>query len=177
MIDMDDDSRKDLAEAIDRATSGERFMTEKSEIAEYYAGKYGETRWVPQFTTDMINALGLTNDKKTRNTIARDVQGARLDRAPKRQDVKDRYAALGKTLPPVKVPKDTRGKRARVKANGNIKISGDDRNKTIDRVLTPDQLQRLLEGDMTPVIEAYGNINPADVEGISNLQIDIELLD
>jgi hypothetical protein len=151
-------------------------MSDKLEIVEYYRDTHGGN-WRIDLTNKMIEVLGLASDKKTRNTISRQIQGARADIAPRQGKTKAQWAALGQALPPVKVPKDTRGKRARVRANGNVKISGDDRNKTIDRVLTPDQLQRLLEGDMTPVIEAYGNINPQDVEEITNLQIDIELLD
>lgn len=76
------------------------FMTSKSEIVEYYQDTYGRN-WRVKYTDDVIALRGLPNDRKTRNTISRQVQGERAWKAPRTAAIRKQWEQLGRVLPPI----------------------------------------------------------------------------
>lgn len=177
-IDLDSASERLLSEEVSEAALaagvGNIPLQTKAQVVDYYRATFPEKKWRAQLTTDLIQANGLANDKKTRNTISRTLQGTRLDSAPRDKNVLDRFKQLGSTLPPEFIPPAG----ARVKITAKLVFSGqkgkkNEVRKKFEVLLDQEEAIELLNGNIDVVIEEYG-INPGDVESCEIESIEIE---
>lgn len=162
---------KDFAGASDYETlrdviDDKAYMRGRAEIAEYYQDKYGQN-WKSHIVNDLHNL----NPNAKRASIAREFQyDARKGQERYKSErmtgaTKERYQALGKTLPP-------RGKQATVHFTGYVYYSGKAYPKEFTRELSEDQTRDMLDGNFSPMMEAYG-LNMNDLEGIEVTDVNI----
>jgi len=153
-----------LQEQIDNA-----YLSSRGDVLEHYRDEYG-TDWKSHAAADLAG----TSDKSSRayksamrqfqmdkRTGQERYKGERVSAA-----TKEKYKALGKTLPP-------KGKTATVTFSGYVYYSRKAYPKNFTRDLDEEQTQQLLEGNFWPVFEAY-EINMGDIEGIEVDSIDVQ---
>lgn len=175
MIEMDNKSQQTLSNALESATTQDKYLETKGEIVEYYRDTHGQN-WRTQFTKDWLSVLGLEDNKKNRNTASRQVQGDRAEKEARQGKTKDQWKKLGRTLPPYKAPKNLAGKSAVITTDFYVQISNSYTKKSFTRTLSPERTAQLLEeGGMDAIIEQYG-INPDDCEYLDGLNISIDFV-
>lgn len=169
MIDMDDESRERLIEAIDNASFTERYAETKAEIIEIYRDKFGVKGWRQPLQRDLANLTGMKL-----KSIEKRFDPQRRDNPEKRNAAQ--YKALGRLLPPTKVPRNLRGKRAVVTIGCYVTISNSYGRREFTRTLTVGRTQELLEtGGVDAIMEQYG-LDPDTIENVDIGSIDIDFI-
>jgi hypothetical protein len=109
------------------AGSTPNFMSNKTDIVEYYRDTYGKD-WRKHYTSDTIRAEGLPNTAKVRNTISRRVQGDRADKPARQGATRESFEKLGQQLPPTsRTPKSE---------TITVTVTGKQENGTRDRSIS-----------------------------------------
>jgi hypothetical protein len=169
MIDAGETDFALLQERIEQATHEDKFLSGRTEIIDYYQDRYG-ANWKSHIVDALVAITG-----KSRNTVSREFQYDKRTGQERYKSgrvtaaTREKYEKLGKTLPPYKVPKNVKGKRARVHFQGSLWFSNKRYAKDFTRTLSIEQTNALLEtGAFDAIIDAY-EIDPDTVE---SLQID-----
>lgn len=142
------------------------YLKGRSDIVEHYQDTYGQ-----DWKTHIVNDIHALNPNAKRASIAREFQyDARKGQERYKSErmtnaTKERYQALGKTLPP-------RGTQATVHFTGYVYYSGKGYPKEFTRELSEGQTADMLAGNFTPIMESYG-LNMNDIEGIEVTDVDI----
>lgn len=174
-IPMDDDSYEYLKGKIEAATNEDRYRSTKAQIVDYFQQEYPNTwqnsltKWIASHSSG-IESLSTMKEA----SIRRRFNPSRLN-SPENKNAAQ-YAALGRQLPPVRVPKKIEGKSASVHFVGTITYSGVPYDKDFTCTLSPAQLADMIENNsLDPVFQAYGIQTWELIEEteISSLSIDI----
>jgi hypothetical protein len=170
-IQTDDTSYGMLRDEIVRVTTEDRFLSTKSQIVEHYRGTYtgrGSDGWRQHLVNDLASLTGMKP-----KSLERRFDPSRLGNEEKKNT--GQYEALGKQLPPVKVPKDIAGRGANVHFQGTLWFSAKAYYKDFGATLDPDELAEMIENNaFDAIIDAYG-IDSLNVEDVQLDKLSIEL--
>lgn len=170
IIPIDDESRSLIEAAIEHDSYANKYLSTKAEIIDYYQDRYGAKGWKQRIIHDMASFTGMKE-----KSLEKRFDAQRRDNPEKRNA--GQYLAFGHTLPPIKVPRNLKGKRARVYIRCVLYFSGKPYRKTIQVTLTEARTRSLLENqDMDAIIEQYGNITLDDVEDVIVESISIQFV-
>lgn len=179
MFRTDGDSQAKLEAEVLRVTTTEKHLSGRGEIIEYYKDTYGfeKIRGVPSWQKHLVDKL-VAQTGKSRNTVSREFQmdkrtgQERYKSANPSKPTQEKYKELGKSLPPIRVPKKVTGTPI-VRFDGAVWYSETDYDKEFEVALSPDQLSALMEApSLDPIFEAYG-INVANMEAAEIYDITI----
>jgi hypothetical protein len=177
------DGYEQLNSAIESGSFELRPMTSKSDIVNYYQATYkgkGTGGWRDMLQRDLSSTTGTKY-----NSIRRQFDPSRLGNAPVKGSKNEQgFRALGKQLPPVKEPKNTSGKKARITFSGMVcipsgkkkgKVQEDCRQKTFTQTLSPGQASAMKRGNFNPIFDAYG-INPGVIGSVEVNSVSVDFL-
>jgi hypothetical protein len=176
MIDAQEEDFNRLRNALQDASYESKHLTNRSEIVEYYRDTYG-SGWKSKLVDALVDLTG-----SKRASVAREFQydkrlGMERYKSGKiTKATREKYEKLGQKLPPVKVPKDLKGKSAKISIKALLWISAKSFPKDMDVTLGPETTARLLSNvEFDPIIDEYG-IEPDNVEELDLLSVDIDFI-
>lgn len=140
------------------------YMSTKSEIVDYFRTEHPKN-WREEFTNAMQAITG-----QSRNTVSRQVQGNRADKAPKQKAVIENYKKLGSELPPKgrKLPPGGITVKVKGKFNPSPKRKakgGQEREREIDVTFTGSAGEMFInDPSLEAFFEEYGVDGPQFVD-------------
>jgi hypothetical protein len=172
-----------LNEAIQASSFQYRQMTSKAEIVDYYKATYpgkGSGGWRDMLARDLSAMTGTKY-----NTIRRQFDPSRINNAPVKGSKNEQgFRTVGKQLPPVKEPKNTSGKKAKVSFDGMVcipsgkkgksgKVQEDCRERHFSATLNASQASKMKQGNFGPIFDAYG-LDPGVIGSIDAYSVSVD---
>jgi hypothetical protein len=167
---------KQLDRARDQITNTV-FLSTKAEVTEYYKDAYGAKSWTSRIAKDLH---GMIKNKKGENmsvaNIQRRFQGGRELKAATQSKTKGEFAALGKTLPPIRTLKhDTITVTVRGTQKGGTRKGKQrpDRARVFTIAMNASQSQAFADNPTWDLVwDAYGGFSFGDYDDDGELQDD-----
>lgn len=168
-IPMDAGSQQRFSDVVRADTTELRYMTTKSEIVEYYQQEYG-SGWQRHLVRDITPFAAKSKEASLRKRF----QPARVNREERKNA--EQYRQLGRTLPPIEVPRKPTGRGVRVEFRGAIWFSAKSYQKHIVEELSENEYQEMIESQSLDIlIDAYG-IDPDSIDEITINELQITAL-
>lgn len=182
---VDGDGYEQLNEAIESSSFQFRPMDKKSEIVDYYKATYpgkGPGSWRDMLARDLSATTGTKY-----NTIRRQFDPSRIENAPVKGSKNEQgFRAMGKQLPPMREPKKTAGRKARVSFSGMVcipsgkkgksgQVQEDCRERNFSATLNSSQSSRMKQGNFGPVFDAWG-LDPGVIGSIDVYSVSVDFV-